>query len=237
VALAVAIATAPVALDGPALATIGFYLGTASIVAFVGQVYREATAWREFRARVALEREQARNEMLLRQLARLSSEDPLTGLANRRSWDEALAREFERSRRQESSLAVLVCDLDLLKEVNDRFGHATGDRVLKAAADLLRERVRAGDLAARLGGDEFAVLCPDTDRDGACTIAENLRSRLGELHPSQAEFPSVTLSIGVAVQERTDVSPTELMLRADDRLYRAKRTRNSVCCDERISVA
>jgi len=237
VALAGTIATAPVALGGSALATIAFYMGTASIVAFVGQVYRQTTAWREFRARLALEREQARSEKLLRQLARLSSEDPLTGLANRRSWDEALAREFERSRRQEGSFAVLLCDLDLLKDVNDRFGHATGDLVLKAAADVLRERVRAGDLAARLGGDEFAVLCADTDLDGARAFAEDLRNRLHALHPRDAELPSVTLSIGVAVRKPTDGSPTELMLRADNRLYRAKRTRNSVCCDERIPVA
>ena len=224
-ALAVAFATAPDVPSASALATISFYLGTASLFAFVGQVHRQLTAWQEFRSRVELEAEQERSRDLLGQLERLSREDSLTGLANRRSWDETLEREFERARRQQSRLAVLLCDLDRLKEINDRFGHATGDRVLRAAADVLRERVRAGDLAARLGGDEFAILCPDTDIAAASALGEDLRTRLSDL-PQGA-----TMSIGIACREPTDVSATELVLRADDRLYRAKRTRNAVYPD------
>jgi diguanylate cyclase (GGDEF)-like protein len=231
VALAAAVATAPEALDGAALATIGFYLGTASLVAFVGQLHRQVTAWKEFRSRLELEQEQERSQDLLEQLERLSREDSLTGLANRRCWDETLAREFERSRRQGTDLAVLLCDVDRLKEINDRFGHATGDGVLKAAADVLRERVRAGDLAARLGGDEFAVLCPDTDIADASALGEDLRTRLSALRPANGSIPQVTVSIGVACREQSDVSATELVLRADDRLYRAKRTRNAVYPD------
>jgi diguanylate cyclase (GGDEF)-like protein len=223
--LAVAIATAPHALDASAIATIGFYLATASLVAFVGQLHRQMTAWQEFRSRAELEVEQERSRHLLEQLERLSREDSLTGLANRRCWDETLAREFERARRQKTRLAVLLCDLDRLKEINDRSGHATGDRVLKAAADVLRERVRAGDLAARLGGDEFAILCPDTDIAAASALGEDLRVRLSDL-PEGA-----TMSIGVACREPSDESATDLVLRADDRLYRAKRTRNSVYPD------
>jgi diguanylate cyclase (GGDEF)-like protein len=230
-ALAVAVGVAADAPDGPALATIGFYLATASLLAFVGQLHRQMTAWQEFRARLELEQEQERNRSLLQQLERISREDSLTGLGNRRCWDETLAREFERARRQERGLAVLLCDLDRLKEINDRFGHATGDRVLKAAADVLRERVRAGDLAARLGGDEFAVLCPDTELAAASALGEDLRKRLGALRPAEIGIPGVTVSIGVACRERADVSATELVLRADDRLYRAKRTRNAVYPD------
>jgi diguanylate cyclase (GGDEF)-like protein len=231
VALAAAVATAPEDLDGAALATIGFYLGTASLVAFVGQLHRQVTAWKEFCSRLELEQEQERSQDLLEQLERLSREDSLTGLANRRCWDETLAREFERSRRQGTGLAVLLCDVDRLKEINDRFGHATGDGVLRAAADVLRERVRAGDLAARLGGDEFAVLCPDTDIADASALGEDLRTRLSALRPANGSIPQVTVSIGVACRERSDVSATELVLRADDRLYRAKRTRNAVYPD------
>ena len=231
VALAAAVATAPHELDASALATIGFYLGTASLLAFVGQLHRQMTAWQEFCSRVELELEQERNRDLLEQLERLSREDSLTGLANRRCWDETLAREFERARRQEAQLAVLLCDLDRLKEINDRFGHATGDRVLKEVADVLVERVRAGDLVARLGGDEFAILCPDTEIAGASALGEDLRTRLSVLRHPQALIPGVTLSIGVACREPYDVSPTELVLRADDRLYRAKRTRNAVYPD------
>jgi diguanylate cyclase (GGDEF)-like protein len=215
VALAAAVGTAPHELDASALATIGFYLGTASLLAFVGQLHRQMTAWQEFCSRVELEVEQERNRDLLEQLERLSREDSLTGLANR----------------QDAQLAVLLCDLDRLKEINDRFGHATGDRVLKEVADVLLQRVRAGDLVARLGGDEFGILCPDTEIAGASALGEDLRTRLSVLRQPEALIPGVTLSIGVACREPYDVSPTELVLRADDRLYRAKRTRNAVYPD------
>jgi diguanylate cyclase (GGDEF)-like protein len=236
-AVAVAIVGAVDPLPGPAVATIAYYLGTASLIGVLGQYFRETTAWGQFRDRIELEREHERNEELREQLERLSREDPLTGLANRRCWDETLAREFERSCRQDVSLAVILCDLDRLKDVNDRFGHAVGDEVLKATADLLRERVRATDVAARLGGDEFGVLCPDTDPESASRLAETLRLRLAELSESGAPVPAVTISVGVAGREPHDVSPTDLMLRVDDRLYRAKGTRNAVWLDARVGAA
>src|SRR5215213_8421554 len=172
-AVVAGVATGPPTLDAAAIATIGFYLATASLVAFVGQLHRQVSAWHEFRNRVELEAEQERSRDLLRRLERLSREDALTGLANRRSWDETLAREFERARRHDSGLAVLLCDLDHLKEINDRYGHATGDRVLKSIAEVLRDRVRIGDLPARLGGDEFGVICPDTSLSAASGLAED----------------------------------------------------------------
>jgi diguanylate cyclase (GGDEF)-like protein len=221
------IATAPPTLDAAAVATIAFYLGTASLVAFVGQLHRQMTAWREFRNRVELEAEQERNRDLVRQLERLSREDALTELANRRFWDETLAREFERARRHDSALAVVLCDLDHLKEINDRYGHAAGDRVLQAVADVLRERARVGDLPARLGGDEFGVICPDTGLAAAAALAEDLRARFGELNPADISVPAVTVSMGAASREPMDVSADEIVLRADDELYRAKRTRTT----------
>ncbi len=235
--LALAIATSPTPPDGPGLATIVFYLGTASVIAFVGQIHREVSAWREFTSRMQLEHEQERSQELLQELERLSREDPLTGLANRRCWDETLAKEFERSTRHGTDLAILLCDLDRLKTVNDRYGHPTGDRVLHAAAEVLTARVRAGHLAARLGGDEFGVLCPDTDAEAATALAEDLRVRLSELDPVTPDLTAVTMSIGVAHRTHPDASPSEITLRADGRLYRAKRTRNSVCRDERVGVS
>jgi diguanylate cyclase (GGDEF)-like protein len=236
-AVAAAILWAADPLPGTAVATIAYYLGTASLVGFLGQYFRQSNAWHQFRDRAELEREHERNEQLRVQLERLSREDPLTGLANRRSWDETLAREFERSCRQDGSLAVILCDLDRLKDVNDRFGHAVGDRVLKATAEVLRSRVRASDLAARLGGDEFGVLCPDTSPESASLLAETLRARLAE--PSEGETPAVgvTISVGVAGREPDDASPNELMLRVDHRLYQAKTTRNAVWLDERVGAA
>src|SRR3954447_11211344 len=200
-ALLASMATAPPTLDAAAIATIGFYLGTASVVAFVGQLHRQMTAWQEFRNRVGLEAEQERNRDLVRQLERLSREDALTGLANRRSWDETLGREFERARRNQTGLAVLLCDLDHLKDINDRYGHATGDRVLKTIADVLRERVRVGDLAARLGGDEFGVICPDTGLEAASALADDLRARFGELILADIAGLAVTVSIGAACRK------------------------------------
>jgi len=164
----------------------------------------------------------------VRQLERLSREDALTGLANRRSWDETLGREFERARRNETGLAVLLCDLDHLKEINDRHGHATGDRVLKTIADVLRERVRVGDLAARLGGDEFGVICPDTGLEAASALADDLRARFGELSMADLSGPTVTVSIGAACRSTADLTATDIVQRADDRLYSAKRTRTTV---------
>ena len=235
-AVGVAVATAPEPLSQGAIATVAYYLVTASLVGFVGQFVREAIAFKEFSSRVELEREHERNEQLRWQLERLSREDPLTGLANRRCWDETLAREFERSRRQDGSLAIILCDLDRLKDVNDRFGHATGDRVLKATADVLAERVRASDLAARLGGDEFAVLCPDTEPEDASRLAEELRARLAELSSSGEALPEVTVSIGVTGRSPQDLTATDVMLRADDRLYRAKSTRNAVWLDASVGA-
>jgi diguanylate cyclase (GGDEF)-like protein len=226
-ALLAGIAAAPSQLDAAAVATIVFYLATASLIAFVGQLHRQTTAWREFRYRVELEAEQELNRNLVNQLERLSREDALTGLANRRSWDETLLREFERALRQDTTLAVLLCDVDHLKEINDRYGHAGGDRVLQATADLLRDRVRVGDLAARLGGDEFGILCPDTGLDAATALADDLRSRVGALPPADTSVPAVTVSIGVACREAADASPAEIVMRADDRLYSAKRARSA----------
>jgi diguanylate cyclase (GGDEF)-like protein len=218
-ALGVSIATAPDSLSSSALATIGFYLGTASLLAFVGQLHRQMTAWDEFRSRVELEAEQERNRVLLEQLERLSREDSLTGLANRRAWDETLGREFERVRRQDLAMAVLLCDLDQLKEINDRFGHAAGDRVLKAAADVLIQRVRAGDLVARLGGDEFAVLLCDTDEVRARAIVERIEeAAAAEEAPG---LPRVELAIGTATARDEPLEVAQAL--ADSRMLEAKR--------------
>jgi diguanylate cyclase (GGDEF)-like protein len=229
VALVVAALTAPQPLSAQALVSVGLYMGVASQLALAGQWYRHKLARREFAVRHALEREQGRNLELLRRLERLTLEDALTGLANRRAWDEALRREVERARRAQTPLTLLLCDLDHFKQINDRHGHPAGDQVLKGVAGLLSGRVRTGDLVARLGGDEFAVLCPDTDLDGALELARDVAQRARELRSAGESSQLVTLSIGVAQLAPDDLDPEALVAAADQQLYRAKQRRDGVC--------
>jgi diguanylate cyclase (GGDEF)-like protein len=150
--------------------------------------------------------------------------DGLTGLANRRSFDDELALEWRRAERVGDSLALLLLDLDDFKSVNDEFGHQAGDVVLRRVAAILDSGARQVDLAARYGGEEFALLAPETDTLGAKKLAERLRA---DLEAATIELPtggklSVTASIGVAVKgdlERAE----QLVAAADEALYEAKR--------------
>lgn len=227
---AVLLAGDPIATD--ALATIYFYLVTAGVVSIVGQHFRQAAARREFEIIAALKHEQERSSELVEELDRQSREDALTGLANRRAWDEALELACARSEREGSEFVVLMADLDQLKQINDRLGHAVGDAVLRTVARLLSERARAGDVVARIGGDEFAVLSTGTDLLGGTELAEQLRTKVEGGSSAAAGIGGVTVSIGVADWEGGDDSPTTLMLRADRRLYTAKATRNVVCAGD-----
>ncbi len=227
-ALGLALVTAPGPLDVSGITTVGFYLTTASIVAYFGQAHRERTARREFDARIELERERAHSLELVEELDRQSREDPLTGLANRRGWDEALTRECAKARRGHGPLSIVLCDIDRLKEVNDRLGHAAGDAVLKAVADILRTRARDSDVVSRIGGDEFAILCAGSELDGAVGLAEAIRRAVGDERGDDVVLARITLSIGVAEWDGSGDSPDRLALRADQRLYQAKTTRDDV---------
>ena len=225
-ALVAATLTAPVVPSTAALTTVAFYVGTASLLAFLAQLHRERLAWREFTSRAELEREQARNLELVDELARLSHEDPLTGLANRRAWDHAVGREVEAARIQGTDLALLLWDIDEFKAVNDELGHAVGDAVLQAAARSLVEGAGPGRTVARLGGDEFAVLCPGLDAGGAAGLAEHLCLAFEHMTERDPGVPVVTCSIGTAAARGQACAASDLMLRADERLYRAKRSRD-----------
>ncbi len=231
-ALAAALLTAPAPLDSAGITTVAFYLATASVIAYFGQAHRERVARRELEARAALEHEQTRSIELLEELDRQSREDPLTSLANRRAWDETLARECARAARGQGPLAILLCDVDRLKEVNDRMGHAAGDAVLKAVADVLRVRARDSDLVARIGGDEFGILCPGASLEGAVSVAENIRGVVGEECRGDVVLARTTVSVGVAHWDGAGDSPDRIVLRADQRLYRAKASRDVVCFED-----
>lgn len=160
-------------------------------------------------------------------LEQLSRSDPLTGLANRRHFDEIKETEFRRAMRLGQPLAVLMCDVDFFKRYNDHYGHAQGDQCLRIVADTLNTVfARAGEVVARLGGEEFVVLLPGVDADSAQRSAVRLQQRLAEReipHEASAVSPLVTLSIGVAGFDRDSMDQfDQLLRRADEALYRAK---------------
>ncbi len=167
------------------------------------------------------------------ELQRLSRHDPLTGLANRRHFDEVKEVEFRRAIRSDSPLSVLMCDIDEFKRYNDTYGHAQGDRCLIALSDCLKPLfVRAGELPTRLGGEEFAIILPNTSGEQAFAMAERLRQTVWELnlpHTASSVADRVTISIGVACLKRdTHESFDKLLRHADYALYRAKENRNRV---------
>jgi diguanylate cyclase (GGDEF)-like protein len=221
-------ATAEHAMRVEELVAVIVFMGTASIIATLAHLRRYAMNQRELVTRVRLEQEQLRTGVLLSQLERLSNEDPLTGLANRRRWDAELSSACAAARGDGSVVSVVLLDIDHFKTVNDRHGHAGGDQVLREVAGLLSARVRGDDLVARLGGDELAVLMPGADVERAVELAERLRVETAALVPDGFGPGELSLSLGVASVSGEQAFPLELMSRADEQLYRAKITRNAV---------
>jgi diguanylate cyclase (GGDEF)-like protein len=158
-------------------------------------------------------------------LARLSKTDPLTGLANARGLFEQLHMELARVRRYREPLALLLVDLDGLKAINDRHGHAAGDEAIRRVAGVIRSELRETDIGARWGGDEFAIVTPSTGQ-AAAALAERIRARVNRLGTS---WP-LGVSIGVvAVDLAPGAGPSALMSTADAAMYEAKRRgRNQV---------
>lgn len=157
----------------------------------------------------------------------LSYIDSLTGLSNRRRMDEYLRQEWLRSRRNGSALSMIMLDIDFFKQYNDRYGHPSGDEVLKAVATALEKSARRpADFIARYGGEEFVVLLPDTDLDGAHALAEIIRKRIMELtipHEDSSIAEVLTVSLGCAsMVPAYDTAPAELLKNADAMLYLAK---------------
>lgn len=193
---------------------------------------------RELDARIAeLRLLQGELEEKNRQLQLLSSLDGLTGIPNRRQFDEMLTQEWHRMSRDKQPLSVIILDVDHFKRYNDFYGHLAGDsclrRVAEALADMLR---RPADMIARYGGEEFAAILPDTNIEGAGVVAESMRRTVVDLeieHKDSPVHPTITISLGVSsVIPLPGCMPGDLMQAADQALYLAKqqgRNRWVVC--------
>jgi diguanylate cyclase (GGDEF)-like protein/PAS domain S-box-containing protein len=181
--------------------------------------------------------DQKRAETALKTLA---ASDGLTGLANRRSFDQTLAMEWSRALRTKKPLSLLFADVDHFKLYNDLHGHQRGDECLRAVAAIIGENtLRPADLSARYGGEEFATIMPETDHKGARKVAERLRSVIEGLrlhHGAPSAGPVVTLSIGIAtVVPNEDACPDWLLTQADQALYAAKHSgRNRVVSADNV---
>ena len=170
-------------------------------------------------------RELARRASVEAELAHLSQTDALTGLPNRRRFDEVLAHAWKSSRRTGKPLSLLIVDADHFKRYNDRYGHAVGDAVLKGLARCLAGSVhRPNDLVARVGGEEFGLLLPDTDGPGALRVAKEVHARIAGLGVASAGIGAgaVTVSIGIAEMSDCDGEESDLYRHADEALYAAK---------------
>ena len=171
-----------------------------------------------------------------KRLEMLSITDGLTKLYNHRYLQDELARAFDESMRYQRPLSFAIIDLDFFKKVNDTYGHAVGDEVLKAVSKMFQDSIRSTDLAARYGGEEFAVMMPETDLADAMIFAEKIRTMV-ESTPieTQAGTIATTVSIGVSTIPHTRIhAAQELVVAADQALYRAKKSgRNQVQAEKR----
>jgi len=208
-------------LLGLAVSRPHFYLGSTGIVlAIVGYGLRNAIIHAKL-----LETE---DSLLIakRELEVQATRDGLTGIPNRRSFDETLRREWRSADRKGGTMAILMIDIDLFKLLNDEYGHQVGDTCLIVVAKAIQNMLpRAGDFVGRYGGEEFAVVLPGTSFDGAVAVAERLRSGIVQLAIAnpKSQHERVTVSIGVAVGNAASVADLGLFLRtADEALYRAK---------------
>lgn len=165
-----------------------------------------------------------------KKLEKMASMDGLTGLANRRLFDEVMEREMRRAKRKNNNISLIMADIDNFKAYNDNYGHQAGDECLKKVAKVIESSAnRPADLAARYGGEEFAVILPDTENEGAIKVAEKIRKNLISLkieHEKSDVADFVTLSLGVnssKITEEVDENKIEEFIeRADKALYEAK---------------
>ncbi len=185
----------------------------------------------------------AKDEVQLKneELKRLATRDPMTGCLNRRAFNEEFEVLFQQARDNKQPLSCVMMDIDHFKKVNDTFGHAVGDRVIKEVARKLHDASRANDLVCRYGGEEFCIVVPHIDKDRALAFAERVRLKIEQECAAalrDIQGLNVTVSLGVDMLVDEVPNPPALIDRADQGLYRAKRTgRNRVCLFEPEALA
>ena len=191
-----------------------------------------------FKAPVALARVRTHVKLYEyhRELEKTSITDALTGIYNRRGFDELLHHEWSRSIREDSLLSMCMLDIDHFKLYNDHYGHQEGDNALHLVGQAIKDAMhRATDIPARYGGEEFVVILPGVDEAGAAIVAEHLNQAIRDLklkHEYSSAADIVTVSIGVATSRSTTTAPEDLVKAADDMLYKAKESgRNKFCQD------
>ena len=179
----------------------------------------------------AIERDLTEHKKLQFALEDMARTDSLTGLANRQALMEHAKGEFSRARRYSRSLSVIMIDIDHFKSINDQYGHAGGDQVLRQLGRQCSSRLRDSDFLGRIGGEEFALLLPDTPRDSAHHVAERMREQLSKtsINLDNDITLNVTASFGVAAMNENDVDFNAVLQRADAAMYEAKHAgRNQV---------
>ncbi|MEX2214087.1 MAG: diguanylate cyclase [Phycisphaeraceae bacterium] len=203
-------------------------------------VEKNLAIWKMMRENVRLHEQLARTldevrvkndqlEEAVEKLEMMASTDPLTGIANRRAFNQAMERRFAEAMRHDQDLAMIMIDLDGFKVLNDRMGHQAGDVILQRAGRILEANCRRSDLAGRFGGDEFVVLLPETDLNTARVAAERIKDEFEHAAAAMlahADPPvNVSMSMGIAcLRHSQPVNPEQLVGHADEALYKAKAT-------------
>jgi diguanylate cyclase (GGDEF)-like protein len=210
---------------------------------FLAKPFAEAEILARCAAMLRIKHLQERLREMQKKLEEQSITDALTGLRNRRFFDERIHEEFRRAQRYGDYLSLIMIDLDHFKQVNDRYGHQAGDLVLREGAGLIRASIRDPDICARYGGEEFAVILPKTHMSGALAVAERIWREMGAKDyalPASGAMGGggtgtvemkVTASLGIAFYPSKDITTSEHLIRfADQALYQAKRGgRNTIC--------
>jgi len=184
-----------------------------------------STDWDDEPAVLALMRDITERSMADAEMAYRATHDPVTGLPNRYLLDDRLKQALARDRREPRTLALLFCDVDGLKGINDRLGHGVGDQVLVETARRIEAVIRPSDTAAHLGGDEFVVLCESVDEDAATAVVSRVATAFDTPMAIDGVELSVGVSVGLAMTSDPDVIPADLLAEADHAMYRVKQRR------------